>query len=306
MNLFKSIKSKLSEANVLSIGIFAEHSEFDVTKENLNNLKSTFDSRKVRFKKKHIHSYADPFLYVEKDELYLFAEVQEIGGKGYINCWKSSDAVKWDNLGIVLKKDFHISYPFLLELNSELYLLPETSEANEIALYKFNKFPLELKKEKILLKGIYVDSNIVFWNNTFFLLTMNKKKEMELYFTEDLLKQELQAHPLSPIVFNPKINRNGGCFIRRSDKLIRIAQDFSKNYFDKIVILEILELNRLTFKEKLVRDSFEPEINFLWQRLGRHHLSAIEFKGKTLIAMDGRQKDTNWNRIINPIFKILN
>ena len=129
---------------------------------------------------------------------------------------------------------------------------------------------------------------------------------MELYFTEDLLKQELQAHPLSPIVCNPKINRNGGCFIRRSDKLIRIAQDFSKNYFDKIVILEILELNRLTFKEELVRDSFEPEINFLWQRLGRHHLSVIEFKGKTLIAMDGRQKDTNWNRIINPIFKILN
>ena len=99
LNLYKSIKSKLAEANVLSIGIFTEHPEFDVTKENLNNLKSTFNSRKVRFKKKLIHSYANPFLFVEKDELYLFSEVQDFF---YIEIRKSIVILQFFfNLGLI-------------------------------------------------------------------------------------------------------------------------------------------------------------------------------------------------------------
>ena len=45
----------------------------------------------------------------------------------------------------------HISYPFLFRHEGQVYCIPETSRANEVALYKAEKLPYTWTKEMVLL-----------------------------------------------------------------------------------------------------------------------------------------------------------
>jgi len=81
--------------------------------------------------------------------------------KGIIEVVKTKDLKTFYYLGAVLKRPFHVSYPFVFAWNSAIFMIPETAHANEIALYKFIRFPNELIKLRILLEGQYFDSSII-------------------------------------------------------------------------------------------------------------------------------------------------
>ena len=197
--------------NTWSIGIFKEQNGFLETEFNQPaNLISTFLGRNLRTGFQHIHTYADPFLFEEKGKLYLFAEIQAVGESGYINCWKFTDYEKWENIGPVLKEITHQSYPFIFRDSNALYMLPESLETGEVNLWKFEDFPKGLKIVKTILKGDYVDSNIIFYHNKYFLFTTNSADELLIFFSDGLLSDTWIPHPSNPITNDKQISRNGG------------------------------------------------------------------------------------------------
>ena len=289
---------------VWSIGIFVEDNNFNLIHDRPENLVYVFNSRKIRISKDHAHTLADPFLHVEGDKIYLFAEVQNVDKKGFINCWFSQDALIWKNIGPVLKANSHFSYPHIFSnKKNEIFLIPESGEIKEVSIYKFNNFPMDLSKKNDLLQGNYFDTNILVQDGTFFLITTKNNFEVEIFFSDDLFSKNWTKHPKSPVKQGKALSRNAGPIYRRKGRMYRFVQDCSVSYGNKINVIEIVKIDENSYKEKIVAEDYKPRSDFPFQKLARHHISSVPFKGKTVVAMDGKRSDIIFNRLINFIYR---
>ena len=91
----------------------------------------------------HYHQvtgYADPFLFVHKEWLYLFYEEERLKAKAPLCAKRTRDLKHWESLGVVLKEDHHLSYPNVFEHEGEIYMMPETRECDAVILYKSVNF----------------------------------------------------------------------------------------------------------------------------------------------------------------------
>lgn len=287
-----------------SIDIFEE--PFNPFQVSFNNLIAVVNSKKLRTKRKHVHTYADPFLVSHQNKLYLFAEIQEIGGKGYINLWESDDAKEWKNNGVVLKGTSHFSFPFIFQDQSkEYFLIPESGENKEIAIYGFEDFPFGATKKATFLSGIFADSSIQLIDNVYYLSTTNIETDcFELYYSTNLLLGPWLKHPASPVTSNKSIFRNGGGFIEYDNKIFRIAQDCSEVYGGGIVILEVQVIDPYNYQETIVYNSSKEERIDLPKKR-RHHLSIASFKGQTIIASDFLHNDYWINKLPGLFYKLV-
>jgi len=105
---------------------------------------------------------ADPFLFRHGETTYLFVELMgEPAGLGYLGVFKANDRwlSGWTYLGNALVEDSHLSYPHVFEADGEIYMMPETSQARQLRLYKAVDFPLSWKLETIIAdKQVIVDA----------------------------------------------------------------------------------------------------------------------------------------------------
>jgi hypothetical protein len=290
---------------VWSIGVFAEKAEFDFRQHQLTNLVKLFSGRTLRTTREHVHTYADPFLFSDRGSLYLFAEKQEIDGRGYINAWRTDDLVEWQDLGPVLKGQHHYSYPQIIRTsNQDIHLLPESLESREVAIYRFANFPTVLQKEHTLLTGPYADSSIVYWQGVYYLSTFNcQTRCLELFYADDLYQSNWQRHPGVCIIPQP-FARNGGGFTLVGSRLFRIAQNNERRDGGGIAILEVVRLDKSNYREEISVRDYGPKPNYQWQKQGRHHLSITRFRHKAVAAMDGVELDYLLNKPINLMFML--
>jgi hypothetical protein len=291
-------------AKVWSVGVFSEDENYGIEKELSNPIK-VFDAKKIRKNRRHVHTYADPFLFVHVDYLYIFLEVQEIGDKGSINAWRTKDLLEWSDLGCILKEPFHLSYPLIFEdkVSQKIYLLPETSEEKKIFLYEFESFPGKLKWKGVIMEGNYADSNLLYHGGVYYLSSLDQDKNQYKLFYADQLDGPWQEHPSSPV--NTSFPRNGGGFFKDGGRLFRAAQNTSQQYGGGIVILEVTALTKTTYAEKPVAPDLKPAADPSWQKKGRHHFSIKDFKDRKIITIDGLQEDFMINKLLNFLFKII-
>lgn len=82
--------------------------------------------------------YADPFALREGDELHVFVESFDYRTKRAdlqrltLNLTDAS----WSAPRPVLRQPFHLSYPFVFKHEGQVWMVPETSQAEEVALYR--------------------------------------------------------------------------------------------------------------------------------------------------------------------------
>jgi hypothetical protein len=250
-----------------------------------------------------VHTYADPFLFVHDDFLYLFFEEQEIGGKGYIKAWRTKDLQEWSDLGCILKESFHLSYPFIFkdDFTGKIYLLPESSEERQIILYEFESFPGKLVRRNIIMEGNYADSNLLYHEGSYYLSSLDQDKNQNRLFYSDQLNNSWQEHPYSPLT--TAYPRNGGGFFKMGHQLYRAAQNTSDQYGGGIVILEVTSLSKISYEEKMVVPDLKPVADPSWQKNGRHHFSIASFHDQKIISIDGLQQDYLFNKLPNAFFK---
>lgn len=223
---------------------------------NFSNLKSPDD-----------RLWADPFVIHKNDKYYIFIEELVYKEKlGKISVMELDKAGNFTTPQTILRKDYHLSYPFLIEDNGALYMVPETKGNRTIELYKCVDFPLQWQFEQILIDDIEaVDSTIYKHNDQYWLfcnVTENKgissHDELFLFYSKSLLNSEWKSHPCNPIISDVRSSRPAGNIFYEDGKLWRPSQDSAKQYGYGLTFNEIIELTETSYEEK-AHKSLYPE-----------------------------------------------
>jgi hypothetical protein len=70
----------------------------------------------------------------------------------------------------IIENDYHMSYPFIIEEDGKLYLIPETAANNSVDIYECIEFPYNWRFKQTLMKGIQaLDSTILKHDNKYWL-----------------------------------------------------------------------------------------------------------------------------------------
>ena len=99
--------------------------------------------------------WADPFPLKKGAKHYIFIEEFVYATmKGHVSVIEMQSDGTWEQPVKALERDYHLSYPYILEWNGELYMIPESKRNKTIELYRCSKFPTEWHLEKILVEDI--------------------------------------------------------------------------------------------------------------------------------------------------------
>ena len=218
---------------------------------------------------------ADPFVIYRNGEHYCFVEDYDYAIKrGNISVYKITSGSN-EELGVALKEDFHLSYPYLFEFDDELYMCPETCENREIRIYKCVDFPLKWVFHKTIMKDVSaIDTAIFPYGDKWWMFTNLDKSPLEdltsqlhIFYGSDPFTENWIPHDKNPIVFDPLRARNGGMIIDESE----IYRTYQRQGFEIYgEALGVAKVNKLTTSEYSEEVLFEVEPRFFKNIKGTH------------------------------------
>ncbi len=156
----------------------------------------------------------------------------------------------------LLETGIHTSYPYVFEHAGETYLIPETGDAREIALYRATSFPHLWTREATLLTGAgYIDPTVIYHDDRWWLFATlqetNPNLNLHIWHATDL-RGPWRAHADNPVKTDVRSARPAGTPFVYQGKLYRPAQDASEGYGRRIVINRVDVLTPETFAEEPV------------------------------------------------------
>jgi hypothetical protein len=210
-------------------------------------------------------TYADPFLFEHEGRHHLFCEeVPRDAKRGVISHTElRPDGIAADPPTPVLQGPCHLSYPFLFSHEGEVFMIPETSAARRVELYRAVGFPHDWEREAILLDDIdAVDSTILVHDGRLWLFTAvaaagaSSADELHIFLAE-APRGPWRAHPCNPVVSDVRCARPAGAIQQWGARIVRPGQDCSRRYGWAISFREIDVLSPTAYAEHEV-DRLEP------------------------------------------------
>jgi hypothetical protein len=203
--------------------------------------------------------YADPFLFERDGRTFLFFEdFRYPEGRAIISCCELDTDGTPGAPFEVLRRPYHLSYPFLFEDEGEIYMIPETRGNRAIELYRATEFPNGWIQEGVLISDINaVDTTLQRIDGKLWMFTGisngNYSNSDELaIFSSDSLTGPWKPHPRNPVVTDVQRARPAGMLFYESGRLIRPSQDCGKAYGYALVFSEILTLTETHYEERLI------------------------------------------------------
>ncbi|MDB5093245.1 MAG: hypothetical protein JWO85_1346 [Candidatus Eremiobacteraeota bacterium] len=201
---------------------------------------------------------ADPFIAEHGGTRALFVEQFDYRrGRGIIEAHVLADDGTVVRHGRVLDLPTHLSYPYPLEIGSDLYLLPESSAANEVVLYRCVDFPWRWERERSLLPDFDgVDTTLFPHDGRWWAFATRycRGSTVALYaFHGASPRGPWTAHTLNPIIVDVASARSAGRPFVVDGTLYRPSQDCSTSYGGGIVVARVDELSPTAYRETVVR-----------------------------------------------------
>jgi len=198
-----------------------------------------------------LHFIADPFLYRDGEQWWLFFEILRVGPyRGVIALASSQDGLAWHYEGVVLETEEHLSYPLVFRWGEDYYLLPCIYGPNEVRLYRAapGEFPYTWTPIATLLSGrAFADATIFRHAERWWMLVSDSASEMLWLYSSDELTEpsHWQEHPASPLVtLDRRLARPAGRVLHLAgDRLIRLAQRCDHVYGELVRAFEITQLD---------------------------------------------------------------
>ena len=196
---------------------------------------------------------ADPFGLVRGQTLHVFVEAFDYRTKHAIIERHDLDlpSLRWRVAKPVLERPFHLSYPNVFEHDGQVYMLPESAKASEIALYRAVDDSLDhWQRECALIPGVPgVDASVIEhggqWWMFYSIVGPGARDQRELHVAH----APALTGPWQPLSTNPvRVDRGGARpagrpFHDRSGRVVLPVQDSAQGYGSALRLLrfEILD-----------------------------------------------------------------
>ena len=229
--------------------------------------------------------YADPHLFRYGTDTYLFAEAYDrVLRRGVISCCQLTEQgpTPWK---VVLKQPCHLSYPHILEKDGEVYMIPETYVADEIAVFRAKQFPEQWEKIAVLKKGGEpVDSTVFHFGRSRWMLTLEcTGDKLMLYPLGD---EGICGEGFCVTEHNPNARPAGHLFCAEK-KLIRPAQDCTESYGCALNFCEVKAVGEHQYEEtllcKLRPEEFQTDLTYKPEGIHTYNFTeefeVVDFKG---------------------------
>lgn len=205
--------------------------------------------------------YADPFLHRANGKTFLFVEEYPYTDRrGFIAAAEVVDGRLATAPVAVLKRPYHLSYPFVFEHEGEFWMIPETGANRSIELYRATEFPWAWELSTVLMEGaVFSDATILFHDGLWWLfvtadwLGASTQDELSIFYSETL-DGEWKPHRANPVKSDSRYSRPAGRIVQQDGRLFRPAQNCDRTYGAGIVWFEITALTPTKFNERKIAD----------------------------------------------------
>jgi hypothetical protein len=176
----------------------------------------------------------------------------------------------------LLRKPWHLSYPFIVQEGADRYVLPEQGASNSVSAYRLDECGnIDPHPAWTVQDCPALDTTPFFHEGRWWLFSVRRGQPywggpLLLHFA-DQLSGPWQPHPMNPVVTDHGHARPGGRIARIGGRLFRPAQDCSRVYGAALVINEIVQLTPTVYEERVSR-RVRPEDLGAPDAVGCHHL----------------------------------
>jgi hypothetical protein len=233
------------------------------------------------------HFYADPCVFDEDERAYLFLEdFSYADGRALISVGEIEHDGTVSAIRPVLRRPYHLSYPYVFAHEGERYLVPESAAAGQIQLFRATRFPDEWERVCVLFEGHRaVDPTIIAHDGRWWMWATvalgDRAAVQHLWlFTAERLSGPWTVHPKNPVVSDVRSARSAGAPLTVGGRLFRPGQDCSGRYGRRVVFNEVLILTGDDYGE---RPAAILEPSWLRGTVATHTFS----RGRRWQALDG-------------------
>jgi len=229
------------------------------------NFESSITFEFEKFKKlipKPNRIWADPFVIFSENSHHVFFEDMSLEDNlGSISHIEIDENGLISEQKSVLKKKYHLSYPFIFQFDGTNYMIPESSSNNQIDVYKCLDFPDQWEFYKTIMNKVQsVDTTIFYHDKKWWMFTgilenkgMSSWDEVSLFYSDNPIEPNWIPHPTNPIISDVRQARSAGKIFEFNGKLCRPSQDSSHGYGYGISINEIITINENEYLERPIK-----------------------------------------------------
>lgn len=196
---------------------------------------------------------ADPFWFSYNQRRWILAEEYvENESKGRLVCLDPELPHCAEVAQVVLEKEFHLSYPFPIQEDGQLFLLPEAQQTRELRLWSCKEFPANWMPSTQLLDDFpAIDPTITKFEGIYYLWVGHQERDprhQSFLFSSSSIHGPWKHHPCSPIRHH-WTGRNGGAILQIKGELWRPCQNRRGTYGASLVLRKIQALSPQHYEE---------------------------------------------------------
>lgn len=200
--------------------------------------------------------WADPFpVKFEGRYFVFFEEYLYEHDRAHISVMELSNSGPSDAVP-VLKRDYHLSYPFVFYWKDRYFMIPESAANKTIELYSCESFPTQWKLDKVLFEGVAArDATLLeldgLWWMFVAIADTDSSDELHIYYSSTPVGP-WRPHEKNPVSSDVRNSRPAGRPFYWNGELCRPAQDSSQRYGYGMTINRIVRLTPTEFVEEQV------------------------------------------------------
>jgi hypothetical protein len=203
--------------------------------------------------------WADPFpVRAEGADYLFFEEYLHSEKKGHLAVATFDREGLKEEPRTILRRAYHLSYPFVFSWEGEWYLIPETHQASKIDVYKFERFPYEVTHYRTVMDNVKACDATLFerdgrwWMFAAIASHGTWNVDQLFLFFADTPFGPWTPHARNPVKSDVRSARPAGRVFVRDGTYYRPAQDCSYRYGYAIRLQEIKVLSDTQYVEEEV------------------------------------------------------
>jgi hypothetical protein len=202
--------------------------------------------------------FADPFPVTWQGRTFVyFEDLDHRVGKGTISAIEFDGSGPTGEVIPVLEEPWHLSYPFMIEDDGELWMIPESSANRDVALYRCVGFPDRWERHTTLLSGLELgDATVTRHGGLYYMFGALRdgaggySDTLTIYYAERLAGP-WRPHAGNPVLIDRATARPAGNLVVIDGKLWRPVQDCTNGYGAALGLAEVLELSPTSFRQAM-------------------------------------------------------